>query len=695
MSDLLQVSDLEKAKLHDTFHSEVITGKAGGLAGGSDIDFATNAVTGQVQATLPKLLSQVGFAPVDFDFTTGGTLTNRSQSIFYETDGNWYSWGGTLPKTIPPASSPVSTGGIAVNAWNISTSAFMYRDYRGVKDELYSQAGIIDDGSQNQLGDSQFVDAINMLIELRKDKLIDLSAFIKDGASVVVTGDSLSVAGYDWPIGTLPAEYVYDNPAGLMGWPQMMRDFIKRSDDNFFSADDLAYTIEGSAKVSVNDASGTDWYFYPMNCRYVRITGQLNTDVVRMVLPRNVRSDQVRLHCVGVAGAYANTSGKVDVRISKYPYTTFTQKITIETGGRTKFLGLEPFEADLSDTFDSTYPVLIEFHNFRKMDNSAPDAQGVGLMLSGVGSKFIDVNLTGHGGYTAANVKAEKTTMITNYAPDVLFIILGANDRFAGVTSASFIADLTDIINSTRAANSTSEIVYMTPTHATDSMFQSGVVFNGETIDQWLHAVKSAVVSLGVRYFDTYSLSDNIDDSRWLVDNVHVTKFGNKVIFDNLFSNYFASWIGGKYQHLYNPVPELQFTEYKPDNTNSVKINAGSSVYNFDNASGDYQLLSNSDNQGIIRSVTKISDYQLRVTTNYPTQYLLANPTPMGRGSNVPMINITVEKFGVIGTELISAVPYSQGANWVEYWLINMSVSPPLVITGAQNDGEKYIVKWA
>jgi len=60
MADLLSVADLEAAKKHDTFHSEVITGKVGGLAGGADISAATNAVTGQVQKTLPETLRDLG-----------------------------------------------------------------------------------------------------------------------------------------------------------------------------------------------------------------------------------------------------------------------------------------------------------------------------------------------------------------------------------------------------------------------------------------------------------------------------------------------------------------------------------------------------------------------------------------------------------------------------------------------------------
>lgn len=224
MSDLLQVADLEKAKLHDTFHSEVITGKAGGLAGGADINSATNGLTGQVQATLPKLLSQIGFAPADFDFTTGGTLTNRSQSIFYEADGNWYSWGGSLPKTIPTLSSPASTGGVTINAWNISTSAFMYRDYQGVKDELYSQAGIVDSGLPNQLGNSQFVDAMNKLIsDGLNSQFVSLVTDIKsnnysDFSQLMYGGDTILNAN----INSLWRRTSFDDPAKAGHDPEIL-----------------------------------------------------------------------------------------------------------------------------------------------------------------------------------------------------------------------------------------------------------------------------------------------------------------------------------------------------------------------------------------------------------------------------------------------------------------------------------------
>lgn len=61
-------------------------------------------------------------------------------------------------------------------SWKIGKSVgYVLDDYKGVKDELYSQAGIVDDGTQNQLGDSQFVDGINILAKKAANSSTELS----------------------------------------------------------------------------------------------------------------------------------------------------------------------------------------------------------------------------------------------------------------------------------------------------------------------------------------------------------------------------------------------------------------------------------------------------------------------------------------------------------------------------------------
>lgn len=106
--DVLSLEDLKTAKKHQTFEAEVITGRAGGVSSGAEIDFATNQVTGQVQKTLPAILRDMGFDPAAFDFTTGGTVTARDTVVYNPADNNWYSWAGALPHVVAPGTDPTS-----------------------------------------------------------------------------------------------------------------------------------------------------------------------------------------------------------------------------------------------------------------------------------------------------------------------------------------------------------------------------------------------------------------------------------------------------------------------------------------------------------------------------------------------------------------------------------------------------------
>lgn len=121
--DVLSLNDLQVAKKHQIFEAEVITGKQGGVAGGADIDYATNQVTGQTQKTLPAVLRDAGFSPASFNFTTGGTLgvNDADKAVLWPIedggDGNYYVWRGSLPKVIPAASTPLTAGGISDSAW--------------------------------------------------------------------------------------------------------------------------------------------------------------------------------------------------------------------------------------------------------------------------------------------------------------------------------------------------------------------------------------------------------------------------------------------------------------------------------------------------------------------------------------------------------------------------------------------------
>ena len=107
--DVLSLEDLKTAKKHQLFEAEVITGKAGGAAGGADIDYATNQVTGQAQKTMPAILRDIGFTPVSWGFSTGGTLGagDRDKVVYDPVSKTWYSYAGSLPATVPAGFNPV------------------------------------------------------------------------------------------------------------------------------------------------------------------------------------------------------------------------------------------------------------------------------------------------------------------------------------------------------------------------------------------------------------------------------------------------------------------------------------------------------------------------------------------------------------------------------------------------------------
>ena len=129
--DVLSLADLQTAKKHQIFEAEVITGKSGGVAGGADIDYATNPVTGQVQKTMPAILRDLGFEPASFDFTTGGTLTinDRNKVVYDPVSKTWYSYAGALPVVVPASFNPVGNAD-----WKPQTDPFL-------RDDLASTSG--------------------------------------------------------------------------------------------------------------------------------------------------------------------------------------------------------------------------------------------------------------------------------------------------------------------------------------------------------------------------------------------------------------------------------------------------------------------------------------------------------------------------------------------------------------------------
>lgn len=66
-----------------------------------------------------------GFIDGSNTFLAGASLASRTDFIWDEESKSWYYWTGTLPKDVPAASNPDSTGGTGPGAWNAVGDSFI------------------------------------------------------------------------------------------------------------------------------------------------------------------------------------------------------------------------------------------------------------------------------------------------------------------------------------------------------------------------------------------------------------------------------------------------------------------------------------------------------------------------------------------------------------------------------------------
>ncbi|MEG5372954.1 hypothetical protein UXN88_23525, partial [Enterobacter hormaechei] len=69
-----------------------------------------------------------GFVDGSNTFLDGASLASRTDFIWDEESKSWYYWSGELPKDVPAASNPDTTGGIGVGAWSAVSDASLRTD---------------------------------------------------------------------------------------------------------------------------------------------------------------------------------------------------------------------------------------------------------------------------------------------------------------------------------------------------------------------------------------------------------------------------------------------------------------------------------------------------------------------------------------------------------------------------------------
>ena len=129
------------------------------------------------RATAKRLAAEAGYTLVDGSFEKGAVVTTMNDVVFYETDGKYYGWGGTLPKTVGAGSTPATSGGIGAGAWVDRTDVVL-------RDQLAESTGATKVGTSDGRTVEQRLAAIPNEVETALwDELAESTGATKVGTS--------------------------------------------------------------------------------------------------------------------------------------------------------------------------------------------------------------------------------------------------------------------------------------------------------------------------------------------------------------------------------------------------------------------------------------------------------------------------------------------------------------------------------
>ncbi|PDT77168.1 SGNH/GDSL hydrolase family protein [Bradyrhizobium sp. C9] len=503
------------------------------------------------------------------------------------------------------------------------------------------------------------------------------------GKNIVVTGDSLSFNAYDFPIPGGSPVNAYDFYPGMMSWSFMLRDFAHRLDPAWEHADNLDWILDVDAGTPA-PAYSQAAYVTPFNSRYVGINATKSTDRAWFMHRFNSvdSSGKAFLHWLNNPNAGSNNQ-RCQLSYSLYPYTTEVDVALLTNQATTSWAGFQTHQTEIDCGANNQHPVKIILKNFSNADGSALTGN-MTMFIQGISSKLTNFQLTGHGGYTTAQINAEYAARIGNYNPDLLIIITGANDR-ASKTKEQFAADLTSLINNTRATNPHCEIVVMAPTPNSAAGYGPTDVLNGSTMRDFLALERVTAESLNCLFFDTQALFATLDPAYWRYDNIHMTKRGNKVLFDALVQRHFS---GGREQRLdpryYDPMyTSVATTQAVNFNDKRREVIHGSCALTYSQSTGLFTISDLKDNFDALDSVATTSfPYEVVCKFRYRVKSLFDNPG---------VIRASFDHSGSSG-QWFQARVSTVGDNSITFYLWNMVGGS--IATAAQMDGATFSLRW-
>ena len=244
-----------------------------------------------------------GFIDGSNTFLAGASLASRTDFIWDEESKSWYYWSGVLPKDVPAASAPDSTGGVGPDAWSplgdtalrallasANGAAHLGTSHRGL---LSSDLNAIDRRP------SGYGDSVSAVLANGQDVDIDEQYTLSDS---VVVGDGQVIYGAGGSLNTVsPATYaVYIDNQRISATRGMLVDLNLTG----------TVTPEGSPGYSVLVRETQDNVISNMHSS--GFTGGVEANQTKWLQVRGIRVTDSVYHPSRTAGGYAVVTGNAE-----------------------------------------------------------------------------------------------------------------------------------------------------------------------------------------------------------------------------------------------------------------------------------------------------------------------------------------------------------------------------------------------
>lgn len=455
----------------------------------------------------------------------------------------------------------------------------------------------------------------------------------KDGANIVITGDSLSYNHQDFdptPRGTAQSCHV-----GMRSWSFMLRDIIHKQDQWFKSFDEfeLGYVRESSL-VSYNSASTPQ--IFPFGGRIATLSAlPAENEVFTFQYKHSGESDTAYLVLIGDPSGLSCT---YSVTVDGGSQVNSTTKVSTADfqGRRLIFLPLSvPNDGKLH---------TLRIYNFAQAADS-PDASGrCQLNLVGMTSKYTNVHLTGVGGFSAGDLLTQWDSRAVNKNPDALIMIVGANDAYDGDSVETYKANLLQLINRVKEVKPHCEFLLMsTPGTNQDSAFS----VPDETSKRLNAAMKQFCSENRCHFFDIYNFFDSTDRENFRYDHIHFNRDGNAALCRSLCTLIGLEKSVEDTEPNYSLVSQ-QIVQNPKYTGSSIIANPSTSLPH------DYVVGDKTGSLGVVKSATSTDGVVVRVTFREKLESLNS---------------VTISSWD-FNSEKLTPVIVGYGDDWVEFKVV-------------------------